>query len=50
MIVGADGYVLTNQHVVSGADEILVMFANNQTTTAQVIGSDTYESSNEAES
>ena len=42
VIVGADGYVLTNQHVVSGADEILVMFANNQTTTAQVIGSDTH--------
>ena len=40
VIVSADGYVLTNQHVVAGADEILVMFANNQTTTAQVIGTD----------
>ncbi|MEM7096879.1 MAG: trypsin-like peptidase domain-containing protein [Pseudomonadota bacterium] len=42
VIVSADGYVLTNQHVVAEADEILVMFANNQTTTATVIGSDTH--------
>lgn len=40
VIVQADGYVLTNQHVVEGADEIIVMFANHQTTTAQVIGAD----------
>ena len=40
VIVRADGYVLTNQHVVEGADEIIVMFANNQTTTAEVIGTD----------
>jgi serine protease DegS len=40
VIVRSDGYVLTNKHVVDGADEIIVMFANNQTTTAQVIGSD----------
>ncbi len=40
VIMRADGYVLTNEHVVKGADEILVMFANNQTTTAQVIGTD----------
>lgn len=42
VIVSRDGYVLTNQHVVEEADEILVMFANNQTTTATVIGSDTH--------
>ncbi len=42
VIVRADGYVLTNQHVVEGADEIIVMFANNQTTTAQVIGTDSH--------
>lgn len=40
VIVREDGYVLTNKHVIDEADEILVMFANNQTTTAQVIGSD----------
>ncbi|MEM9621355.1 MAG: trypsin-like peptidase domain-containing protein [Pseudomonadota bacterium] len=40
VIVRADGYVLTNHHVVAEADEILVMFANNQTTSARVIGSD----------
>ena len=40
VIVRSDGYILTNEHVVAGADEILVMFANSQTTTAQVIGTD----------
>ena len=40
VIVREDGYVLTNNHVIEGADEIIVMFANNQTTTAQIIGSD----------
>ncbi len=40
VIVRSNGYVLTNNHVVAGADEILVMFANHQTTSAQVIGSD----------
>ena len=40
VIVSSDGYVVTNNHVVSEADEILVMFANHQTTTAQVIGND----------
>jgi len=40
VIVRADGYVLTNEHVIREADEILVMFANNQTTIANVIGTD----------
>ncbi len=40
VIVREDGYVLTNNHVVEGADEILVMFANHQTLSAEVIGSD----------
>jgi serine protease DegS len=40
VIVRQDGFVLTNKHVVEGADEIIVMFANNQTTTANVIGTD----------
>lgn len=40
VIVRPDGYILTNEHVVKGANEILVMFANNRTTTATVIGTD----------
>jgi len=40
VIVRQDGLVLTNKHVVDDADEIIVMFANNQTTTANVIGTD----------
>ncbi len=34
------GYVLTNYHVIAGADEIFVMFANGQSTTATLIGAD----------
>ena len=40
VIVRPDGYVLTNGHVVAGADEILVMFANNQARAAEVVGVD----------
>ena len=40
VIVREDGYILTNEHVVKGADQILVMFANGQIITAEVIGSD----------
>ena len=40
VIVQSEGYILTNEHVVKDADEILVMFANNQTATAEVIGTD----------
>lgn len=40
VIVRSDGHILTNEHVVKGADEILVMFANGQRANAQVIGSD----------
>ncbi len=40
VIIRNDGYILTNEHVIKEADEILVMFANNQTAIAQVIGSD----------
>ena len=34
------GYVLTNYHVIAGADEIFVMFADGQSTTARLIGAD----------
>jgi serine protease DegS len=40
VIVREDGYILTNNHVIAGADEILVAFNNGQATTATVIGSD----------
>jgi serine protease DegS len=40
VIVREDGYILTNNHVIAGADEILVAFNNGQATTAAVIGSD----------
>lgn len=40
VIVREDGYILTNNHVIAGADEILVAFNNGQATTARVIGTD----------
>jgi serine protease DegS len=40
VVVRADGHILTNNHVIAGADEILVAFSNGQATTASVIGSD----------
>jgi serine protease DegQ len=40
VIVSADGYILTNQHVVEGADEIEVALADGRKTSAKVIGTD----------
>ncbi len=40
VIVSADGYILTNQHVVDGADEIEVALADGRKTDAKVIGTD----------
>ncbi len=40
VIVHPDGYILTNNHVIAGADEILVAFADGQATTATLVGSD----------
>ena len=40
VIVREDGYILTNNHVIAGADEILVAFHNGEATTARLIGSD----------
>lgn len=39
-IVDADGYILTNNHVVQGADTITVVLANDKEFTAEVIGTD----------
>jgi len=40
-IVSADGYILTNAHVVSGADEVTVKLIDKRRFTAKVIGADT---------
>ncbi|MBV9211540.1 MAG: trypsin-like peptidase domain-containing protein, partial [Acidobacteria bacterium] len=40
VIVTADGYILTNHHVVDGAEDITVELAGRKTVSAKVIGSD----------
>ncbi|AMD00237.1 MULTISPECIES: Do family serine endopeptidase [Halomonas] len=40
VIVSEDGYVLTNHHVIDGADEIQVALRDGRETLAQVIGTD----------
>ncbi len=40
VIVSADGFVLTNNHVVEGAEKIVVMTSDNKTFDAKVIGLD----------
>ncbi len=40
VIVRADGYILTNHHVVNGAEEIKVDLNDHRTLAAKVIGSD----------
>jgi len=40
VIVSANGYILTNHHVVVAADEIQVALANGQTLPARVVGAD----------
>lgn len=39
-IISADGYVLTNHHVVKDADEIVVKFSDRRELVAKLIGSD----------
>lgn len=36
------GYVMTNQHVVSGADEIVLVLSNDEEISAEVLGGDEY--------
>ena len=40
VLVSADGYVLTNNHVIAGADEIKVALNDGRSAQAQLIGSD----------
>jgi serine protease Do len=40
VIISADGYILTNNHVVEGAKEVLVTFADKGEFKAQVVGKD----------
>lgn len=39
-ILSADGYIVTNHHVVADADEIIVRFSDRRELSAKVIGSD----------
>ena len=40
VIVSEDGYILTNNHVVSGADEVTVTLSNGRDVSAKVVGTD----------
>lgn len=40
VIISDDGYIVTNNHVVAGADEVTVTLADRKTYTAKVIGAD----------
>ncbi|MCG7947324.1 MAG: trypsin-like peptidase domain-containing protein, partial [Candidatus Thiodiazotropha taylori] len=40
VIITEDGYMLTNHHVIDGADEIKVVLANGQSVSVSVVGSD----------
>src|SRR5438552_17790843 len=39
-IVSADGYILTNNHVVQGADRVIVRLYDNREFTAKTVGTD----------
>jgi len=40
VIVSPQGYILTNNHVIQGADEIRVVLANGETPLAKIVGTD----------
>ncbi len=40
VIVSEDGYMLTNHHVIEGADEIKVVLANGKSVSVSIVGSD----------
>lgn len=40
VVYGTDGYVITNDHVIEGADEVTVVFADGARYVGQIIGTD----------
>jgi len=40
VVISPDGYIVTNNHVIAGADAVTVTFSNRYTTQAKVIGTD----------
>ena len=40
VIISADGYILTNNHVVEGADEVVVTLSDTQEYQADIVGRD----------
>ena len=40
VVISADGYIVTNQHVIDGADVITVVFSNSVSATAKLVGED----------
>jgi serine protease DegS len=40
VIISADGYIITNQHVINGADEILVLLSDGRGSQAKLVGED----------
>lgn len=40
VIINADGYIITNNHVINNADELSVTLNNNKTYKAEIVGSD----------
>lgn len=41
-VVDERGYIVTNNHVIEGADEVLVTFADGSVQTAEIVGTDVY--------
>ena len=41
IVMREDGYIVTNDHVIAGADDIIVLFADGQQANAGVVGTDT---------
>ena len=39
-VISKDGFILTNHHVINGADEVIVRLANREEYVAKIIGSD----------